>query len=402
MSAGIPHSRLFAILLFVLLLHFALLKAIPASFSFDEPLQTRPFLTRSIAAAAPLPAAPVVAAVPARPGAQEPTRPVAKPAPVVATKRENSIALQPAAASSAPGSSAVQTKPEVQTTASPEAAVQATPAPSAPAAVVAETATPAHPIEKTAATAAAAGAAVVLTPAPPAATTAPAAPSGEAPAQRPTAAMAPPSATLKYKVLGEYRGLPQNASAELVWRQDGRSYEARLSIGILFRTRVQNSRGNLGPAGLLPTRFSDKVGSERAAHFERAASGSGGQIIFSANSPPVALAAGAQDRLSVLLQLGALLAGEPTRHPVGSSISMQVVGAREADLWTFKIEGEEAVDIPYGQVQSMKLTRSPRREYDQKVEVWLATTMGYLPARVRVTEHNGNILDQQLSTMETP
>ena len=42
-----------------------------------------------------------------------------------------------------------------------------------------------------------------------------------------------------------------------------------------------------------------------------------GQVVFSNNAPSVTLLAGAQDRLSVVMQLGALLAGDPAALPAG-------------------------------------------------------------------------------------
>jgi len=110
---------------------------------------------------------------------------------------------------------------------------------------------------------------------------------------------------LRYGVKGQARGLHYSASAELLWLPAGSQYEARLEVSaFLLGSRVQTSSGQLTPAGLAPTRFSDKSRAEQAAHFERAK----GRISFSGNTPDVALLPGAQDRLSVVLQLAALLA----------------------------------------------------------------------------------------------
>ncbi len=362
----------------MLLLHLAFLKFAPANFSFDEPLQTKPFLTRSVLAGQ-APAVPVAPAAVAR----------VSPAPVL--KAETPA---PAAVRVAPPAPAAQASaPEGP--ASLALAETVFPAPgSVPAAAPHAPAIGSSPIDRSTAGSATLASAL---PAAPSGTEA-ASPGSETP-QWPVTLLVPASARLKYRVQGEFRGLPQSAAAELHWQHDGHSYEARLSVGILLRTRVQTSRGSIGSRGLMPSRFSDKSGSERAAHFERSPDGHSGQVIFSANTPAVALSAGAQDRLSALLQLAALLAGEPSRY---RGITMQVVGARESDVWSFKIDGAEMLDLPYGRLASLKLTRSPRREYEQKVEVWLATGMGYLPVRVRITEPNGNFLDQQLSSIETP
>ena len=51
---------------------------------------------------------------------------------------------------------------------------------------------------------------------------------------------------------------------------------------------------------------------------------------------------------------------------------------------------------------TLKLTRKPRREYDQKVEVWFAPSLGFLPVRNRITQANGDFVDQQLKSVARP
>ncbi|MEI6197677.1 MAG: hypothetical protein WCS42_25465, partial [Verrucomicrobiota bacterium] len=68
--------------------------------------------------------------------------------------------------------------------------------------------------------------------------------------------------------------------------------------------------------GLEPTRFGDKVRSEVAAHFDREKN----KVTFSANTPDVPLLPGAQDQLSILLQLAAMLGAEPHRFPQGTTL----------------------------------------------------------------------------------
>jgi hypothetical protein len=161
---------------------------------------------------------------------------------------------------------------------------------------------------------------------------------------------------------------------------------------------VVTSTGALTTTGLAPKRYGDKIRSETAAHFER----DRGRVVFSANTPEAVLLPGAQDQLSVFLQLAAMLAAEPQRYPPGSTISMQTVGTRIAEPWTFTIDAAETLTLPGGEQQSLRLTRLPRREYDQKVEIWLAPALAYLPARIRITQSNGDFIDQQWRSTETP
>ena len=214
-----------------------------------------------------------------------------------------------------------------------------------------------------------------------------------------TAFIAPASVLLKYQVQGQAKGLNYWASAELAWQQDGQAYDSRLTVSaFLLGSRTQVSKGTLGPEGLMPTRFGDKSRSELAAHFQR----DKGVISFSANSPDAPLLKGAQDRLSVVMQISSLLAGDSARFPLGTMLSFQTVSQREAEVWHFLVEKEEMLQLPFGEIDAIKLNRKPRREFDQQIELWFAPTLGYLPVRLRITNANGDFVDQLLNKAEKP
>ena len=193
-------------------------------------------------------------------------------------------------------------------------------------------------------------------------------------ATTPTQALrVPGSARIKYEVKGNK--FPYSLNAELLWQQDGANYEARLAFSAGFLTVLsQTSRGQITEQGLAPLRFSDKKRTEVAAHFVREQ----GKISFSANTPDAPLLAGAQDRLSILLQLGAILAGDPGAYPQATTLTLQVVGPRDADTWLFTVDAEETLALPGGEQLALKLLRNPREAFDQKVELWLAPARGYL------------------------
>ena len=52
------------------------------------------------------------------------------------------------------------------------------------------------------------------------------------------------------------------------------------------------------------------------------------------------------------------------------------------------------------ELDAVRLTRAPRREYDQKVELWLAPSLQYLPVRIRIEDEKGGVLDQRASRIE--
>ncbi|HEY8047569.1 MAG TPA: DUF3108 domain-containing protein [Ramlibacter sp.] len=208
-----------------------------------------------------------------------------------------------------------------------------------------------------------------------------------------------PSARYHYEVTASQKGFTLHGSGVLEWHNAHGEYEAQLSWSSplpFVKPRTQRSVGLVTSAGLEPVRFSDKTRSEEAAHFDR----ENGKVVFSTNKPEAALEPGAQDRLSIVMQLSALLAGEPSKYRAGSSITVQTASTKEAEPWTFTVEGTEVLDLPGGRMQAVRLLRNPRKEYDTKVELWLAPGSAYAPVRLRLTQPNGDWVDQQWSSTD--
>jgi hypothetical protein len=334
----------------VLGVHALVLTSSPARFGpeLDQASQrVQPLITRSITPAPARPAAPPKSDPP-RPSTQS-----AKPKPPPAQVTPESPAINYVAPPSA-DLPPLSESPNAQ-------AAGSVPAPEAPAPVASAPATP------------------------------------DGPVHTPVTAMAlPDSVKLEYKMTGNAKGLTYHADAELNWRRAGTLYDAGMRVSALFLgSRSMGSTGVVGPEGLAPIRFSDKSRTEVAAHFDS----DKGQVSFSANTPAVPWIKGAQDRVSVFMQLGGMLAGNPAAFPLGTTISVYTVGPRDADTWTFVVEAEEQLSLPFGGLATVKLTRQPRREFDQKVEIWYAPSLGYLPVRNKITQSNGDFVDQQLSSL---
>lgn len=214
-----------------------------------------------------------------------------------------------------------------------------------------------------------------------------------------TAYTVPGSVRLKYSVTGGKGNLSYTAGAELLWLQDGSTYEARLKVGaFLIGSRQFTSTGRMTADGLAPLRYADKTRTEVAAHFDRDRQ----RVTFSANTPEAPLQSGAQDRVSVFVQLGSMIAGEPAKYPAGTTISLQIIGPRATEVWVVTVDGEEKLNLPGGELSALKLTRGISRDFDVKTEFWLAPTLGYLPARIRFTQANGDYVDQAWRATEAP
>lgn len=209
-------------------------------------------------------------------------------------------------------------------------------------------------------------------------------------------AVAPPSAQLKYDVKGLAKGFNYTATGRLDWTNNGPQYEASMTVKALFLgSRGQTSMGGLNDKGLAPERFTDRSRSERAAHFERVSA----KVRYSNNAPDAVLLPGMQDRLSVNFQLAGLFNARPDAYAEGQTLRLPVSSIDMAEVWLFQVGPQAAETLPAGEVVARKLTRSPRREFDRKVEIWLAPSLSHLPVRLRITEQNGDFVDMKLDEL---
>ncbi len=210
----------------------------------------------------------------------------------------------------------------------------------------------------------------------------------------------PDAATLSYAVSGTARGLPYAARSTLDWRPNGGRYEAAWHTegDTSQRTHAWRSQGSVSATGLMPERFADRARSERAAHFDAA----GGRIRFSANTPDVPWAPGGQDRLSAVLQLGALLAATPGRYPPGAQITLQTAGPRDADAWQWTVLDDETLTVGDQPVPCAVLHHAATRPYEASVTLWLARPLQYLPARLRTTGPQGDVVEHSLQNLSNP
>ena len=408
-----PRRHLLVLTALVLALHWLVLQGMPMVWDSRLTTASAPqvFSTRSIALALAL-------APPPPPPPPSPPPTAASPTPAVPARPPSARKKPAAAAARPPAAKAADTPTLAELPTPPDS--PADPGDTTPdGAAVEAAAPPASEVSEAAEVVAAA-------PQPPASAATPAAstPESPAPASGPdnntgagvdisppggetgrassTAAPAvrlPAPVRLAFDVSGQAKMFNYNARAELLWQHDGSRYEARQEISaFLVGSRSQRSVGLVTPQGLQPERFADRSRSEQAAHFDHAQ----GRVTFSANTPQAAAGPGAQDRLSVFIQLGAMLAADPARFVPGTQITLTTVSARSADRWTFSIEGQETLDLPAGPLLAWKLQRLPRRDYDQKAELWLAPELGYMPVRIRLTQANGDFADLRLRSSGPP
>ena len=205
--------------------------------------------------------------------------------------------------------------------------------------------------------------------------------------------------TLHYQVSAHTRNLLLHGTGELVWRHDGERYEAKLEVSApLLPSRIQRSTGSISADGLAPLRFTDKSRSEQAANFQR----DEGKVTSSNETNRMRhcclerrndfvgdVPTGRTDR-------GAIPASSAPAQRLPSKPRARARLSSGFSQW----KKRNSFSFPAGNVAAIKLTRNPRKEFDIKVELWLAPGMDYVPVRLRLTQPNGDWLDQQWSSTD--
>lgn len=191
----------------------------------------------------------------------------------------------------------------------------------------------------------------------------------------------PPPMRLRYAL---QRGAAAG-EAQLDWHRDGQQYVLLLQRTLQGRAlEGARSRGGIDADGVAPERLAAlRAGREaRAANFRRDVQ----RISYSGPTHQHPLWPGAQDRLSWMIQLPAVLEANPALRRPGARITLFVAGTGgDAEAWHFDVAGAEPLALPAGPVAAaLRLVREPARPYDQRIEVWLDPARAHLPVQVRL------------------
>ena len=210
----------------------------------------------------------------------------------------------------------------------------------------------------------------------------------------------PENIRINYQLIGQERGLSYSASGFLKWQvkpanSSPRNYEAELSVrAFLIGSRIWRSQGELSDDGLIPKRYSDTWRSERAAHFDSDLR----QITFSGNTPSAPLQTGAQDQVSLFIQMAAAVAAQ--NFKTGAELNIQTATSRDAVNWRLTYKSDESIEIKGQRLEAQRWVCLPRGKYDSQIEMWLSKSHGGLPVRIKITQVNGNFIDMEMNSTE--
>jgi hypothetical protein len=200
----------------------------------------------------------------------------------------------------------------------------------------------------------------------------------------------PPAFTLDFAVTAARPPLRLNGSNRLDYSAADGRYTLRsvLDAGGLYSAR-QESSGNVDSAGWRPQRYEETT--TRRGTSSASIDWTAQRVTFSGDEAPADAPAGLQDRLSILLHLGR----EQARRPKTSGYDLPIVGPRHVSRYRIEVQGRERIDVPYGRFETVRLVRL-RDDGDDRLEVWLAPALCWLPVQLRFVEARQTI-EQRLS-----
>jgi hypothetical protein len=153
-------------------------------------------------------------------------------------------------------------------------------------------------------------------------------------------------------------------------------------------TFVYSSHGRIDAFGLAPDQYVEKRGrrAEDISIFNRVDK----KIAFTRTPTTLPLPDGAQDRFSMVMQLASLVRGDPAAYQPGVTRQFFVADSDSGENWPVETIGDETIRTAQGYLDTRHFKRLPRREGDRRrIDVWLAPSLGWLPARILQTEPNG-------------
>jgi Protein of unknown function (DUF3108) len=214
---------------------------------------------------------------------------------------------------------------------------------------------------------------------------------GNAPQAKPGVKFSvPPSGELQYDTF--YNGV-RNQPGTIHWTSDGHTYDMVVSVPLPFvGTFSYSSHGHVDAFGLAPDQYVEKRGrrGEDTTTFHRDTK----QIAFTRTPNTLPLPDGAQDRFSMVMQLASLVRGDPDAYQPGVTRQFYVTDNDSGEIWPIETIGDESVSTAKGTIEARHFMRLPRREGDtRRIDVWLAPSLGWLPARLVQTEPNGTQIE---------
>jgi len=208
----------------------------------------------------------------------------------------------------------------------------------------------------------------------------------------------PASTRLSYVLTGNYQG-EVGGTAQVEWIRMGNRYQVHLDVTIglpilPLATRSMISDGVLTPEGLRPETFDEDskvAGRDRrrsTIRFEP-------DVVVLPGGQRNVRWPGLQDAASQFVQLTFLFTTKPELLAPGTVIDMPLALPRRVDHWVYDVLEKETLYTPFGAVEGVHLKprRVAKKGGDLVAEMWIAPSLAYLPARIRISQDEQTYID---------
>ena len=213
----------------------------------------------------------------------------------------------------------------------------------------------------------------------------------------------PTAGRLQYALSGSYESDEVSGSALLEWARTDDHYTANLAVtasrgfSVLFARHLM-SQGSVTLAGLSSERYDDEmhIGFEPSAFLSHRVEP---EAVVLDDERALACWAGTQDPLSMLLQLGHVLAHRPQLLAAPHTVELALALPGATSRLAFDVQAPEALNLPFGSMQAVRLASRPMGSAgsDLTIEAWFVREMPYAPARIRIRHNSRTDVDLSLS-----
>jgi hypothetical protein len=156
------------------------------------------------------------------------------------------------------------------------------------------------------------------------------------------------------------------------------------------------STGELTPEGLRPAHFEGRRSAADPPQVSADFDWTQGQIYLKHNgkAESVPIAAGAQDRLSIMYQFMFVAQPEKARQ-----IDFWMTNGRKFDQYRYRMAADVELDTPIGRLKTLHFVKQ-REPGSGHAEVWLSTQHQHVPVKVVIIERDGMRFEQIIQTLE--
>ncbi len=152
---------------------------------------------------------------------------------------------------------------------------------------------------------------------------------------------------------------------------------------------VQSSQGRITADGLVPESYWEQRGQKADRTFHAEFDYDQQTLTYGGRSETttVVLPPGTQDQLSFIYQFG-------LKAPFSGTLQFSMTTGRKLGTYRCEVVGEELIDSGLGELRTLHLRKILNAPSDDSIEIWLAADHQYLPVKVRITNSEGDVLEQ--------